>query len=216
MDAKMPMTDLPDIWFVRHGETQWNRESRYQGQRDIPLNKTGREQADANGRLLHDLFARDRLDPTALHWRASPMIRTRETMERVRAAFSSPLPDVTYDERLIEVSFGIYEGRLLDEVGAEGPAGIRTVGERDESFWAYQPEDGESYEELAARVRPVLEELPGPSVVVAHGGVARVVRHLIEGISRKQAVNWRIPQDAILFFSRGALRIVPSGYAEFD
>jgi probable phosphoglycerate mutase len=212
----MSMTDLPDIYFIRHGETKWNRESRYQGQRDIPLNATGRAQADANGRLLRDLLDRDGLDPLRMHWRASPMTRTRETLDRVRAAFTVPLPEVIFDNRLIEVSFGIYEGRLLDEVGEEGPAGIRVVGERDESFWAYRPESGESYEELGNRVGPVLKELPGSSVIIAHGGVARVCRHLIEGISRKEAVNWRIPQDAILFFSAGTLRIVPSGFAEID
>jgi broad specificity phosphatase PhoE len=212
----MPMKDLPDIWFIRHGETEWNRQSRYQGRRDIPLNETGQAQADANGHLLHDLLARDGIDPAGLHWRASPMSRARETVTRMRAAFEMLLPEVHYDERLIEVSFGIYEGRLLDEVGAEGPAGIRNVGERDDSFWQYRPEAGESYEELAARVRPVLEELPRPSVIIAHGGVARVCRHLIEGASRTVSVNWRIPQDAILFFSRGTLTIIPSGLAEFD
>ncbi len=212
----MPMTDLPDIWFIRHGETEWNRESRYQGQRDIPLNATGRKQADANGLLLRELLMRDGIDPAALHWRASPMTRVRETAERVQAAFDRPLPEIRFDQRLIEVSFGVFEGRLLDEVGAQGPAGIRNVGQRDDNFWLFRPEGGESYEELAARVRPVLKELPGPSVVIAHGGVARVCRHLIAGLSRAEAVNWRIPQDAILYFSSGELHIIPSGFTEFD
>ncbi|MBU1175251.1 MAG: histidine phosphatase family protein [Alphaproteobacteria bacterium] len=205
----MAMTDLPDFYLIRHGETEWNREGRYQGQRDIPLNETGRGQADANGRLLRQLFERDGIDPLAWHWRASPMIRTRETMTRVRAAFGLGDDGVMFDARLREVSFGVYEGTLAAEL-PDDPNGMRNVGARDETFWFFRPEGGESYDDLVNRVRPVLAELPGPSVIVAHGGIARICRHLVEGRSRRDTVNWPIRQDALMFFSKGVMKVYSS------
>src|SRR5690606_8946371 len=105
----MHQVSWPDFYFARHGETDWNRERRYQGSRDIPLNETGRRQADANGVLLKFLLDGAGADPAAFKWYASPLARARETMERMRAAFTSPLPEVIYDPRLIEISFGKLE-----------------------------------------------------------------------------------------------------------
>jgi broad specificity phosphatase PhoE len=72
----------PLIYFVRHGQTPWNAEQRLQGQADIDINAVGREQADRNGRRLAELIP----DPAVFDFVASPMRRTRETMERARAA----------------------------------------------------------------------------------------------------------------------------------
>ena len=206
----MPMIDLPDFYLIRHGETEWNREGRYQGQQDIPLNATGRAQAEANGRLMREIFARDESRPEDWHWRASPMIRTRETAALVRAAFGLGVEDVVFDERLREVSFGVYEGQLAREL-VNDPDGMRNVGTRDKSYWSYRPKNGESYADLAARVAPALRSLPGPSVVIAHGGVARICRYLVEGTSETETVNWPIRQDAVMLFSKGKMTIIPSG-----
>src|SRR4051812_14488768 len=65
------------IYFVRHGETDWNREARLQGQRDIDLNATGRVQAEEAGRRFSALLP----DPASLDYVASPLRRTRDTME---------------------------------------------------------------------------------------------------------------------------------------
>ena len=203
----------PDIYFIRHGQTNWNAEYRYQGRRDIPLNDVGRAQARANGLLLVELLERDGLDPRDLKWIASPMARARETMQLVRAPFQGGLPDVVYDERLMEISFGVYEGKLQSEVAGSG---MRDAGDRDESHWHYRPDEGESYADLAGRALPVIESLTVPSVVVSHGGVARTFRQLVEGAPLLELVNWPPPQDAILHFKGADLNIIPSGYANFD
>ena len=69
------------LYFVRHGETDWNAAKRYQGRRDIPLNATGRAQARRNGRVLADLLGSR---AAALDHVASPLRRARETMEILR------------------------------------------------------------------------------------------------------------------------------------
>ena len=118
----MAALDWPELYFVRHGETNWNAEGRYQGAKDIPLNDRGRGQAALNGELLKQLLERSGRTATDFTWYVSPLGRTRETMDLVRAGVGEPLPDVTIDPRLIEISFGIYEGHLHTDLaaGADG------------------------------------------------------------------------------------------------
>lgn len=197
-------TTWPDFYFARHGETDWNREQRYQGSRDIPLNRTGQLQADANGILLRQLLEQDGVDPTTLNWFASPLSRASETMDRMRAAFDVELPPVIQDRRLIEISFGTLEGRLHSEIDREH---ARAPGERDESYWGFRPEGGENYGDVAARLLDFARELTHHSVVVAHGGVLRVLRHLIEGTPRAEVLNWPPPQGVVVRFMGGGMTL---------
>lgn len=195
----------PDFYFARHGETDWNRENRYQGSRDIPLNRTGQLQADANGVLLRELIERDGVDPASLKWFASPLSRASETMDRMRAAFDVPLPPVIHDRRLIEISFGKLEGRLHSEIAREHAA--LAPAQRDENYWQFRPEGGENYDDVAARLVDFARELTQHAVVVAHGGVLRVLRHLVEGAPRADVLNWPPPQGVIAHFTRGRMTL---------
>ena len=207
------MSDVtwPELYFIRHGETDWNREGRYQGSKDIPLNDNGRGQADRNGRLLRDLLDRDNRRAEEFDWYVSPLSRTRETMDRVRAAFSEA-PEPAPDRRLIEISFGIYEGQLHADL-ASGAMPI--AGERDPSFWYFRPPEGESYDDLAARIGDFGRELPRRAVIVSHGGVLRVLRRLIEDFPPDRAVNWFPPQDSVIHFADGRATVYPAG-SEWD
>jgi len=75
----------PELYFIRHGETDWNAEGRYQGSKDIPLNARGRGQAALNGGLLKSLLARAGRAATDFTWYVSPLGRTRESMDKVLA-----------------------------------------------------------------------------------------------------------------------------------
>lgn len=203
----------PELYFIRHGETDWNREGRYQGSRDIPINETGRAQADRNGRLLRQLLERAGRKSEEFDWYVSPLSRTRETMERIRAAFrDTPVPEVVSDRRLIEISFGIYEGQLHADL-ARGS--MPMAGERDASFWYFRPENGESYDDLANRILDFGRSLPRRAVVVSHGGVLRVLRRLIEDFPPDRAVNWFPPQDSVVHFADGRATVYPAG-TEWD
>ena len=78
----MPAREYPEIWFVRHGETDWNKARRIQGQTDIELNDTGHAQARAIAAAMKDIHAG--LDHLSIH--VSPLKRTRQTMAYVQEA----------------------------------------------------------------------------------------------------------------------------------
>ncbi len=198
------MSDWPQLFFARHGETSWNLERRYQGQHDIPLNATGKVQADASGLLLVDLLKHNNVDPTKINWYASPLSRAAETMERMRNAFDVELPEIIFDKRLLEISFGIMEGKLHHELAAN--IGIAT-GNRPADYWDHRPPEGESYQDVADRLLPLAGELSDPAIIVAHGGVLRVMRQLIENAPKEQVVNWPVPQGAIAHFNNGLMNM---------
>ena len=111
----------PRIIFLRHGETDWNAEARLQGQQDTPLNARGRDQARSVGRALRDWFRAGGPDIGALDFIASPLSRTRETMELARESMGLPPGEYSTDPRLIELSFGRWEGLTWNELKAIDP-----------------------------------------------------------------------------------------------
>jgi broad specificity phosphatase PhoE len=190
----------PLVYFVRHGQTDWNVEGRLQGQADTDINRRGREQADRNGRVLAGLIEK----PEAFDFVASPMRRTRETMERVRAAMALDPDGYTTDERLIEVHFGAWQGLTFAELEAREPGSTKA---RRRDKWNYCPPGplGESYEMLRLRVLPWLECLTRPTVCVTHGGVMRVVFRTVENLAEREAAALSIPQDRVLRLRSGNL-----------
>src|SRR5690606_17875731 len=101
------------VYVIRHGQTDWNAEHRLQGQKDIPLNDLGRAQAAGNGRLLKAILGEKIHD---FDYVASPLSRTRETMELLRQAMGISPKSYRLDERLVEVSFGDWEGYTIPEI----------------------------------------------------------------------------------------------------
>jgi probable phosphoglycerate mutase len=188
----------PPLFFLRHGETDWNAEGRLQGQKDIALNARGRRQSAEAGRRLKKIFSARGVDPATLRFQASPLLRTRETMVLARAELGCPDNGVILDDRLKEFTFGRWEGMTWPEVCARDPEGAR---ERDRDKWGFRPPGGESYADLAQRLRPWLEEQQTPAVVASHGGVARALMHLLGGLATARAPTADIFQGRVLVFS---------------
>lgn len=161
----------PTIWFVRHGQTDWNAAGRLQGQHDVPLNATGLAQAaEAAGRLR-------RIAGAALaeaEFVASPLIRASRTMEVLRAALNLPEAGYRTDPRLREIGFGAWEGSTWSEIRRRDAVGAAA---RERDRWGYQPagEGAESYAMLTERVAEAARVLDRPTVIVAHGGTARAL-----------------------------------------
>tara|TARA_B100000949_G_scaffold216854_1_gene214055 strand:- start:1354 stop:1947 length:594 start_codon:yes stop_codon:yes gene_type:complete len=193
--------DKLSLYVIRHGQTDYNREGRLQGARDIPLNALGRSQAASNGKRLAALPG---FDADTHDWVASPLSRTRETMELVRANAGLEPGGYRTDDLLIELSFGEWEGHTMDEIELDHPGVDR---ERDAAKWDFcPPGDGaESYEMLASRIDRFLETVTGPSVIVAHGGVIRALFNRIGGIDGNAAAMIDVPQDRILRIENGRI-----------
>lgn len=100
------------LFLVRHGETDWNREGRLQGGKDIPLNGLGRMQAEEAARRLKALTP----DYATVDYLSSPMERARETMTILRRELDLPQQEFRIDERLRELTFGDWEGFTWREI----------------------------------------------------------------------------------------------------
>ena len=162
------MNPPPLLYYIRHGETGWNRESRLQGQRDIPMNANGRAQARACGEILRGLIGRQPV--TEPDFVSSPLGRARETMGLVRATLGLEAQSYRIDDRLTEVSFGDWEGFTLEEVRRHSPDAVAA---RERDKWGFAPPGAESYAAMSLRVRGWYDSLERDTVAVAHGGVLR-------------------------------------------
>ncbi len=182
------------IYVIRHGETDWNVEVRFQGAKDIELNAKGRLQARSNGEALARHLGRSAND---FDYVSSPLARARETMTLLREAMQLPPDDYQIDERLIEISFGDWEGQTLSELEKTSSG---KIAERAANKWSFLPpgENAESYEILSWRVAAWLQSLDKPVVCVCHGGVIRTLFHLIAGLDGDEAAEISTPQDRIL------------------
>ena len=161
----------PTIYYIRHGETDWNVEGRLQGQHDIPLNARGREQAAHCGEVLRDLFAKHSIDPATLDYVSSQLSRARQTMELARPALGLAVDGYAIEPRLTEISFGQWEGFTIAQLRSRDP---QRIAQREHDNWHFvAPGGGESYLAVAARMRAWYEDLNRDTVVTAHGGTAR-------------------------------------------
>jgi broad specificity phosphatase PhoE len=164
------------LLLARHGETDWNRESRFQGHADPPLNELGREQA----RGLAQLLAGDQI--AALY--TSPLRRAVETAEIVGRRLRLP---VNVDTALMEVDVGSWSGLTHAQIAEQFP-------ESWQRWLDYGPgwDDGESYEQLGLRAVPAVLRLARRHhaeriLLITHGGVIRCVLAHAAGIPYEMA-----------------------------
>jgi broad specificity phosphatase PhoE len=186
------------ILLVRHGETEWNLQRRFQGRSDSPLTERGIAQAHAIGRLLGTL-------PEAAIARmvTSPLGRARRTAELIGEHLPRG-PELLIDDRLRELSLGSWDGLRYREIAIRSPGVFDGDGRYE---WYFRSPDGERYEAFAARLDQWLRTVGGPSplIVVTHGIVTRVLRGLCAGLPREVALVLPVPHDKIFRLSGGAV-----------
>ena len=173
----------PTVYYVRHGETDWNVEGRLQGRHDVALNARGRGQAAHCGEVLADLFARERRVAADLQYISSPLGRARQTMQLLRGTLGLSADEYRTDEQLTEIAFGEWEGFTIAQLRYRDP---QRVAAREHDKWAFVAPGGESYHAVSLRMGRWYESLTGDAVVCAHGGTARgLMAHL--GIAKPAA-----------------------------
>ena len=189
----------PVLYYLRHGETDWNVEARLQGRRDIPLNARGREQARHCGEVLRDLFARDGIDPTALDYVSSPLGRARETMGLARGVLGLGPDGYRLLDELTEISFGTWEGSTIAEMRARDADGVAA---REHDKWHFLPPGGESYEAVSARMSAWYTSLTRDTVATAHGGTARGLMAAL-GIAKPAAAPMIDIEQGVVYVFKG-------------
>lgn len=178
-----------NLYIMRHGETDWNKQGKLQGSVDIPLNDFGIELAEKT----RDGFQREGITFDKIF--SSPYIRARKTAEIIAGESGIPI-DVQPDIR--EMGFGPHEGAYVRELRTN-PAYARLSKCFDDPVH-YEPEgDGESYEEVFARIERFLTDQILPLerqyenvLVVCHGGVLRAFISIIKNMPLKDF--WTISQ----------------------
>ena len=189
------------IYFVRHGQTDWNKALRWQGGgSDVELNTTGHEQA----RAVRDWFVEQGIQPAVIL--SSPMKRARATAERIATVFELAVePEPTFRE----VALGDYEGKLTEELQAQ-------YGEQFDlwlkAYHLIAPPGGESLEQAIDRMRPALlariKQYGDQTIIVAHQAILMGMKAALSGdldpqtlASYKQANHeidvWNVEQARI-------------------
>ncbi|WP_179735557.1 MULTISPECIES: histidine phosphatase family protein [unclassified Bradyrhizobium] len=193
---------VPTIYYLRHGETEWNALGRLQGTKDVPLNARGRGQAVQAGSILADLFKREGRDKASLPYVSSPLGRARQTMELARGKLELPVAGYALDDRLREIGYGVWEGLTLAESEARDPD---VYARRLTDKWSVGPAGGETYADVQVRVRAWYDQLRTDTVAVAHGGTCRALMVSLGLETPLTAAELYIEQGAVYVFRDGRL-----------
>lgn len=184
-----------NLLLVRHGETPWNREGRYQGRTDIALSADGEAQARALGARLAGL-------PIAIAI-ASPLSRTRSTAQAILG--DRPVTLET-DEALIEISHGKWEGQLASDIEISHAEMFGTWRSRPDRHVPAGP-DAETLGDVEERAWPVLVRTCarlGPdetALIVAHDAVNRVLLCRVLGLPMTRVWTFRQAPAALNILS---------------
>ena len=186
-----------EIYLIRHGETLWNHQGRYQGRLDSPLTRQGVEQARSCGEALA------KREVAVDHWHSSPLGRAKQTSDIVRSFGNYPRAQST--KRLAEVTAGSWDGLTQEEIDAEWPGTLDAATQFD---WYFRAPDGESYDEAMARVEAWMLGLSGIVVAVSHGLLSRLIRGSYLGLPKDQTLSLSVQQGIIWRLKNGSIEII--------
>lgn len=186
------MPEYPELFVLRHGQTEWNLEGKYQGQLDSPLTSLGISQAKQQGDILRAHVASRNLPAYA-----SPQLRAARTAEIALLPLGQQAQS---DSRLMEVHFGTWEGKTRAEMSA-----MTDEGAPISPFQRYfGTPKGERLPAVESRCRAFLEHLNGPSIAFTHGITSRILRGLWLGLSIDEMLILPVGQGCVYHLHAGA------------
>lgn len=181
------------IYLLRHGETNYNRQGRYQGQLDSSLTELGREQVQQHARMLKTLIG------DAADWKiiSSPLGRAMQSTALLCETIGYDVNDVKQDHRLTEVAVGQWAGLTMAEIQHTWPDLLAGT---DVFNWYFRAPGGESYEAVVSRLTSWLKDIQHYSklIVVSHGLTSRILRGIYAGLQKEDALKLEVSQD--IFF----------------
>ena len=190
------------IYVLRHGETEWNAEERFQGALNSPLTAKGRLQAQQQGRLL------TQLDLGACDIRVSPQGRAFET---AAIALASAAHYLRTDDRLREIDVGAWSGKLRSELNPVGET-LEDTPDGPLALYEHAP-GGEGFAALRIRCQDFLDSLSRPTICVTHGITSRMLRCLATGRPSSQLGEMPGGQGIVYAVENGQHRKLEEGLA---
>ena len=201
--------NLTTLILVRHGESEWNRAGRIQGQVNSPLTDLGISQAGAISDYLSGIFLNQELEIYS-----SPLERAIQTAQIIAKGIDHLSSEVIIEERLNDFNLGEISGTYgWDKVAEIFPEQAQL---RLQDPMRFHPSGGESGAEFEARLRSLMEELMGDDktkLLVSHGIVNKFIRGIYKNISGKEMINLGESQNTIYCLEHGdetEIKIPPS------
>ena len=178
---------MRQLFFVRHGQTEWNAIARMQGQWNSDLSDLGRAQAEVNGRLLAGLEIQTLF--------ASPLDRTRQTAEIVNRHLEVP---VEFDDRLKEWDCGDWSGHMYADVKTRWAKEWAAL---EADRFHYRGPNCENYPDMIRRSTPFLDEIrahPARNIaIVSHGMIGRVMVATLLGYDEARTLSFHQRNDVV-------------------
>ena len=198
----MTATTFPDLYFLRHGQTDWNRLGLFQGASDVPLNEVGRAQSAQLGQTLSRQLIASGKDPERVAVLSSPLGRAVETANIVASSLTGDGKRISHHAALRELSHGEWEGMTTLEVKETFPVARKA---RKADRWSFAPPGGESPDSRVPELQALLNGFKHPVVIVTHTGIIRICLSLLGVLERNTALLEPISQDKIYRISNGSL-----------
>lgn len=194
----------PTIILLRHGQTEWNLESRYQGQLDSPLTPKGKEEAKMNALTVAKHF---NVDDASIKIFSSPLGRAKASTLILCETLGIDKDRVIFEENLKELHYGILEGKTKAECQMYYAL---EFAKREADKWSYRIEGGESYKMVFARLYSWLERIGNEKIVivVAHEMINRALRGLYTDVDHSTMFALRQPNDVVIKLENGKESIV--------
>lgn len=198
------------IIVMRHGETVFNTQGRYQGQLDSPLTDLGVDQVRQMAKLLRHSIGH----PSDWKVISSPLGRAQQSTQILCEMIGCDFAKVETDSRLSEVSVGSWSGLTLKEIEQGWPNSLEDTTMYD---WYFRSPDGESYEAVQNRVTDWLNSLSSSPRVIAvtHGLTSRILRGVYAGLGRQEALTLEVSQNACFQLNNRTIKRISYEFDEF-
>ena len=200
-----------EMYLIRHGETEFNVEGKFQGQSNSPLTENGKDQIYQVARML-----KMELGDDIHNWEiiSSPLGRAMDSTKILCETLAYDLTKVQTDERLAEVSVGDWAGLYIEDIKAQWP---RLLEGTNHYNWYFNSLGGERYADVEGRVKAFLESVKDKEklIVVAHGVTSRIIRGLYQNLDKDEALSLEVAHETFFKLVDGDVKRYTYEYEEF-